>query len=143
MSNEGSKVELGERLLSTSISGDVKIVKELIDEDVNVNYMWGEPLINASGSDNFEVVKLLVENGADVHAGDDAPVYLAFIHGNERIVLYLLQNGVSVEKMKRVTGWKAGEHENCEDYEAVKEILIKVSNFYLKKRYLSDKPSII
>ena len=51
-------------------NGDLQTVRNCISQGVSVNANGGSALINAARSGNLEIVKYLVDHGADVNKGD-------------------------------------------------------------------------
>ncbi|PVZ97458.1 hypothetical protein BB558_006579, partial [Smittium angustum] len=98
---------------SASQKGNLKTVKYLLDNGVDISTAGAEALRLASISGNLEVVKYLIENGADIYInrfvkyliekgadigkGGNDSLRAASENGNFDIVKYLVENGPGLD----------------------------------------------
>jgi len=83
--------------------GDVELVKELLEQGLNVNArdMHGlTPLHVAALKGHTEVAKVLLEHGADVNAREECfentPLHLTLEKGHLEVVKVLLEHGADI-----------------------------------------------
>ncbi len=92
--------------------GNTEMVKELIDQGVNLNASIHEastPLIEAVHARNLGMVKLLLENKARVNqkaVNGYTALMVAAEKGYNEIASYLLQKGADAE-IRTIDGWNA------------------------------------
>jgi ankyrin repeat protein len=67
-----------------------------LPDDLNSQKNLDRALVKYSQSGNLEIVKYLVEHGADVHAGDDEALHLSSNNGHLEIVEYLVEHGADI-----------------------------------------------
>ena len=111
--------------------GDLEIVKQCIEEGVDVNGKddedWSALMAAAANSQN-DVVVTLLENGArasinDKNENGDTALHLAALSDNE-VVVTLLENGANI-------------HEKNKDNESVFELVIRKNHFDVAKISIS------
>jgi ankyrin repeat protein len=95
-----------EKLYKGIAKGDTSIVKQLLNDKADPNYIKAEGswmkvnmLITAVNNGNIDIVKMLIANKADVKWKDEfkttALIYAAS-NGNKEIVVLLLDNGADI-----------------------------------------------
>ena len=62
----------------------------------NIHFYYNEPLKASTISGNVEMVKLLLENGANIHADNDYALRRSAINGHSKIVKLLLDKGANI-----------------------------------------------
>ncbi len=82
-------------------SGNLNVVKFLVENGADINSYYNNPLISACRGDTEEggylpVVKYLISRGANLHVDDDAPLIIASATGNLSIVEYLVDHGADI-----------------------------------------------
>ncbi len=94
-----------ERFFKAAKSNDIKTLKELLDNgiDVNVKSQYGATALTfAADKSRVEAVKLLLERGANPNAEDSfygsTPFYWAIFKGNTEIIRFLLDHGADISK---------------------------------------------
>lgn len=60
------------------------------------NYNVRTPLTSTCGSGQLEIVKILIENGADIHIDQDRPLLASCEYGHIEIVKFLLEKGARI-----------------------------------------------
>jgi ankyrin repeat protein len=92
-------IDWNQKLLDYSWSGDLKGVKECLENgaDVNCKDKWGQtPLMESSYYGYLEIVKVLIENGVDVNCKNDngdTPLMNSSHMNHLEIVKVLIENG--------------------------------------------------
>jgi cytochrome c len=97
-------------LIEAAESGDVELVRQLIDggADLNEQGQYGTALHRALARRHVDVVALLVARGADVDVTNQllgTPLHVAAGTGNEAMVLLLLEHGASVTVARGAEGY--------------------------------------
>jgi ankyrin repeat protein len=59
-------------------------------------------LIHAAQTGQLDIVKLLIEYGANIHRSDDAALRFASFEGHINIVKYLIEKGADVQALNNV-----------------------------------------
>ena len=77
---------LNRRLINYVINGDLKGVKDTIEQGVNIHAGDDYALRHASENGHTEIVELLLESGANVHARNDYALRWATRQNNTEIV---------------------------------------------------------
>ena len=72
------------------------LVKNVIEEGVNVRIKQNEALRHAAWNGYTEIVKMLIDAGADIHTKNEDPLYYASQNGHTEIVKMLLDKGADV-----------------------------------------------
>jgi len=86
-------------LHKSSMSGDSKVVKYLVERGANINARDDQnwtPLHLSIREGNFDVCKYLIENGANINAKTYSgwtPSYIANIYRRPKILQYLIETG--------------------------------------------------
>jgi cytochrome c len=98
------------QLIEAAESGDVELVRQLIDggADPNEQGQFGAALHRALARRHNDVVALLVARGADVNVANPllgTPLHVAAATGNEATVLLLLERGASVTVARGADGY--------------------------------------
>ncbi|MDR1385884.1 MAG: ankyrin repeat domain-containing protein [Planctomycetaceae bacterium] len=91
-------------LYDAAESGNLKIVKELVENGADVNTERRNPLMGAVKNGNLEVVKYLIAKGANVNQicnniyehDDETPLLEAARSGNLAVVKYLVEKDADV-----------------------------------------------
>ena len=91
-----------DRLLNSSMLGDLKDLRSLIKMGADINQSGKQhgatPLYVASGAGHLEIVKLLIESGGSVNQADNSgamlatPLYIASECGHLEIVRLLIES---------------------------------------------------
>lgn len=133
---------LNEHLVSACKSGDLKKVKQLLDQgaDLNATVNGVPALIWATNNGHIEVVKLLVEKGADINIQDkdgDTPLIVASLRGYFEIVQYLKHNYAYLNAISK-SGKTALNWAYIKGYKKISEYLLqngayKITNEQIKK----------
>ena len=96
-------------------------------------------LSRACDSGNLAIIKLLVEYGADVNSDDGYPLYTCAYHNFDECVEYLLKEGANPEKVKNTCGYdnlckilgkikKICPHKRTHDYVCDRDPPVYISN---------------
>ena len=89
-------------LLRAAWDGDYALVKKLVDEGADVNFLQegdGTALLLAIRGEEYKVAKFLIEKGADPSLGTDRdghPLWLAARNGDIGLIRLLVDHGVDV-----------------------------------------------
>jgi len=96
--NEGVNVHVNNdcALRFASENGHVEIVKFLVSKGANVNACNDYPLQSAANNGHLEIVKFLVSEGANVHSGNYCALRFASENGHLEIVKFLVSVGANV-----------------------------------------------
>ena len=104
---EFSSLDSG-RLYEAAEEGDAELVKQLIDEGLNINVeaihkRGSTPLHEAAANGHAEVVKVLVEAGADPNhvltaAGHKTPLHFAAAIGSLEVCKVLIEAGAELDR---------------------------------------------
>lgn len=77
------------KLINAVKYGNLKLVKELIEQGTDIHIHNGYALRLAAKKGRLEIVKYLVEMGAYIHAVDDFALRFAKANGHTEVVEYL------------------------------------------------------
>ncbi|AQN68743.1 ankyrin repeat protein [Saudi moumouvirus] len=89
--------EDGECVLKcASSSGELEVVKYLVENGIDIHADNDSALALASDRGHLEVVKYLVESGANIHADKDYALRWASRCGYLDVVQYLVENGANI-----------------------------------------------
>lgn len=94
-----SKKALGERLIETAKTGDMKQDRELVENGADPNYSWIPPFMWAYFERNVDIAKYLIEQGGNVnHDIFSEGVLLSFAarDGELKFCEYLIEVGADV-----------------------------------------------
>ena len=94
-------------LMDAAIKGDLKKVKELIEQGVDFRYRKDEVLVRTAQRGHTNIVQLLIEKGADVHAQHDYAIGLAAMNNHIDTMSYLLGKGADPFKHDDIVMWTA------------------------------------
>jgi cytochrome c len=105
-----SGIASADQLIEAAESGDVELVRQLIDggADLNKQGQSGAALHRALARRRVDVVALLVARGADVNVANPllgTPLHVAAGTGNEAMVLLLLERGASLNVARGSDGY--------------------------------------
>ena len=94
----GDSDHVNEPIYAGIFSGNINVVKALLDAGVNPRFDWGESggdfLTNAVQFGHERIVELLIDRGASVNRSNGhSALYRAIIQGNDTIEEYLRSNG--------------------------------------------------
>ena len=106
----GNGVASADQLIEAAESGDVELVRQLIDGGADLNKLgrFGAALHRALAKRHDDVVALLVVRGADVNVANPlagTPLHVAAATGNEAMVLLLLEHGASLTVARGSDGY--------------------------------------
>jgi ankyrin repeat protein len=136
--------EWNDKLLDYSWNGDLKGVKECLENGADVNYKsYGDstPLMLSSVRGHLEIVKTLIKNSVDVNCKNifgDTPLIRASYYGHLEIVKLLIENGADVN-CKDKDGWTPlmnSSHMN--HLEIVKTLIENGADWNIKNIYNED-----
>src|SRR5260221_9461896 len=85
-------------LIPSSASGNIEIVKYLLDNGTNIHHKRDKALIIASRFGHTETVKLLLDKGANIHAINDCALKRAAENNFIKTVKLLLDRGANIHK---------------------------------------------
>lgn len=74
-------------------SGNIKILKYLVENGANVQIYNNFPIRMAASSNNLEACEYLISKGADVNSGDSYSLCMATANGNFKLVKLLINHG--------------------------------------------------
>ena len=113
MINEGVNLHAQDdyALILASKYGHLEVVKYLIEKGANLHAQDDEALSLASRDGHLEVVKYLIEQGANLHAQDDDALSWASRYGNLEVVKYLIEKGADIHAQDDTALKKASQ--NC------------------------------
>lgn len=90
-------------LIKAAYEGNLNIVKDLIENGADINYIdeyCGTALHGAANNRNLEMVKYLIEKGADLNLvglNQDTVLHDAVIHAHPEIAKYLIKHGANLD----------------------------------------------
>lgn len=79
--------------------GDLEVVRNLVEQGVNIHTNYEEALCRSAGNGHLEVVRYLVEQGANVrafHYTGNTPLNEAVRYGHFEVVKYLINQGAKI-----------------------------------------------
>ena len=126
--NPNISTEEGPILFKVAVSGNLEIVKVLVENEAEIDATNSEDrtaLQGASNNGHKDVVAYLLENGADVHHGighGSTPIHLAASYGYTEIVQLLIDNGADLQHPSS-SGWTPLHL--CYDYPETTQLLLE------------------
>ncbi|XP_075260689.1 uncharacterized protein LOC142352169 [Convolutriloba macropyga] len=116
MGDKQADWKIGWFIWSGAKEGDLKVIRDMVDEGADVNYKYNgtTPLHQASINGHFDAVELLCENGANIHRRDnhgDTALRHAAAFGHLDILKFLIQKGAQLTDVN-VSG-DSGLHGAC------------------------------
>jgi ankyrin repeat protein len=83
-------------LVHASRTGNLALVKELLDDDYNIHIDYDQPLLESVYYGHVEVVRLLLDRGANIHADNNSTLRLSIYRGHVEVVRLLLDRGADI-----------------------------------------------
>ena len=89
-------MSLNQQLIDAATNGQLDLIKNLIEQGVDLHVESEAALRSAANYGHLDVVKYLVDRGADIHVKNEYPLRWAANNGRLGVVKYLVEQGADI-----------------------------------------------